>query len=158
MLCLKKKLLSCIIKHSMKHSLQIFLIGWLCVFSMANPKALPGVVLCIGEDGHVELELAENERCSASEANGSAFSFESFLLDRDDHCGNCADIPMFCESTKSAIQQTRAVLQPAFQTTGILLSKQVFQYVSPFSCAWRISPPPRPSLALISICSVRLLV
>ncbi len=143
---------------AIKKYFQALLIYSLCLFSMANPKALPGVVLCIGEDGHVELELSENERCSASEAYGHASSSVSFLLDRDYHCGNCADIPMFCESTKSAIQQTRAVLQPALQAPGILLLKQVFQYVSPFSCAWRISPPPRPSLALISICSVRLLV
>ena len=69
---------------------------WLFVYSAVIPMQLSSYVLCIGADGHVEVEFAVNGYCAdipthvdendqCGEHTGS----------NDDHCGDCMDLPIF---------------------------------------------------------------
>ncbi|MFP6584145.1 MAG: hypothetical protein VCD00_16525 [Candidatus Hydrogenedentota bacterium] len=74
------------------------------------------LVLCIGADGHSEVEAASDGDCSsviASEAKHRAgeFRYESARFNNagGDHCGDCSDIPLAEHEEFSAVSTRHAV-------------------------------------------------
>lgn len=81
----------------MKQTLTLLLV---CIYSFSPFLGLEGLVLCYGDDGHVEVEIAYNGNC------GSNFSARTILHNQSDnksntlgavqsdHCGRCVDVPL----------------------------------------------------------------
>ena len=70
--------------------------------------SLPGVVLCIGSDGHASLESYSeglcNEITSKSESQHNAdFSLETLNSSNNQHCGSCVDIPISDNNTENKV-------------------------------------------------------
>jgi hypothetical protein len=65
------------------------------LLAFSNSQA---VVLCIGEDGHIAVEVASSDCCTSASA-GIAEADATRPADDghsdDDHCGSCVDIPLF---------------------------------------------------------------
>jgi hypothetical protein len=65
------------------------------LLAFSNSQA---VVLCIGEDGHIAVEVASSDCCtnvSAGIAEADATRLADDGHSDDDHCGSCVDIPLF---------------------------------------------------------------
>lgn len=93
------------------HYFRFLLVAWLCLISMADLQSIPGFVLCFGEDGHVELEVAVNDRCGSETANSDMAA----LASRDaDHCGDCSDVPLFSDAMQSHFERPAAAPSPDF--------------------------------------------
>ena len=73
-----------------------FYITLICLFvySAVMPMQLSNFVLCIGEDGHVELEFAINGSCTDIPSHDEDHDRVHSESD-DDHCGKCVDLPIF---------------------------------------------------------------
>ena len=73
-------------------------IAFICVFLtlLGNAVLLPGRVLCIGEDGHVQLEPARGGVCiDPCSADGSDSAEPSNLTrSSGSQCGACTDVPL----------------------------------------------------------------
>lgn len=58
------------------------------------PPCLSAYVICFGADGHIMLEINQDGQCG-TQHNAKALSSlhqSSFVLDIDDHCGECFDV------------------------------------------------------------------
>ena len=58
------------------------------------PSYLSAYVICFGADGHIMLEINQDGQCG-TQHNAKALSSlhqSSFVLDIDDHCGECFDV------------------------------------------------------------------
>lgn len=69
------------------------------VYSAVVPMQLSSFVLCIGQDGHIELEFAINGECTDIPTHdeeddhcGNHSRFDG------DHCGDCIDLPIFASA------------------------------------------------------------
>jgi len=59
------------------------------------PMSAVGLVLCIGEDGHIAFELARNSRCATPIVPASTLSHQiTPWTSPPDHCGPCVDVPL----------------------------------------------------------------
>jgi len=81
----------------------ILLAGWITLAAMSG--GFSGLVVCIGEDGHVELEVARNGQCSDSARSQQA-------IERLEHCGPCLDLLWPCWSAVSEGALCRRTLEP----------------------------------------------
>src|SRR3989338_10770664 len=73
------------------HNFKSLLVAWLCLVTALDFKAAAGFVLCLGEDGHIELENAVEDKCGG--AAGAAHSKNPVLFPvAEDHCGDCLDV------------------------------------------------------------------
>jgi len=73
-------------------SLQSLIIVMLSVFLLLPGQAL-GTVLCIGADGHIALEVANNGRCG----DLSSLQLREHITpipQTTDHCGACLDVSL----------------------------------------------------------------
>ena len=69
-----------------------------------------GSVLCIGENGHREIETAQQGRCSDSTAAAFAEAVHSDVdevLGDGSHCGPCTDIPFVSADTNAYMVSSR---------------------------------------------------
>jgi hypothetical protein len=58
------------------------------------PGQVTGTVLCIGEDGHIALEIAKNGRCDTLSMPASSHEQITKTLPGTDHCGPCVDVSL----------------------------------------------------------------
>ena len=58
-------------------------------------------VICIEEDGHVEVEAANNGVCTSSSDELSKRTASSSPQLDEDHCGTCTDIPISIGSVRN---------------------------------------------------------
>jgi hypothetical protein len=69
----------------------------LLVYLFSFVMRVDGVVLCLGQDGHVELETASSDlTCGMSapvKGNHTSMSTPKGILDKG-HCGPCIDVPL----------------------------------------------------------------
>ena len=66
---------------------------WLFVYSAVIPMQLSNYVLCIGEDGHVEVEFAINGYCTDIPTHDDHCG--EHAGSNNNHCGDCIDLPIF---------------------------------------------------------------
>jgi hypothetical protein len=66
------------------------------------PMSAVGLVLCIGEDGHIALEPVRNSRCATPIAPPLTLSQQiTPWTFSPDHCGPCVDVPLLTSDTAS---------------------------------------------------------
>jgi hypothetical protein len=101
-------------------SFQSIIIGLLSVFLLLPGQAL-GTVLCIGVDGHIAVEAAQNGRCGFL---GSLVPSDEHLTKipaSTDHCGSCVDVPLLTSDTDSRQLLPVMPLLLQFETAGLAL-------------------------------------
>lgn len=131
------------------------LVAWLCLVSMVDPQSVPSFVLCLGEDGHIELEISVYDRCGSESSAAGATA----LVSRDaDHCGDCSDIPLFSRALQSRMARESAAPRPDFLPLGIPFTAPAFRYVPAPAFGGRASAPAVASVSLASLRTVRILV
>lgn len=65
------------------------------IFCLLMPMSAVGLVLCIGEDGHIAFEFARNSRCTTPIAPTAPLSQQiTPWTSPSDHCGPCVDVPL----------------------------------------------------------------
>lgn len=67
------------------------------IFLFAGHGAAVAKVLCVGSDGHVQLERAVNGTCGSSDRTRSKSATVGQAIvsgSGEDHCGPCVDIPI----------------------------------------------------------------
>jgi hypothetical protein len=68
---------------------------------LVAPGAAMDTVVCIGIDGHVQLEAARHGRCRSLTVPPSAWqSPTGGPLAEADHCGSCVDLPVLIGATR----------------------------------------------------------
>jgi hypothetical protein len=65
------------------------------ILCLLTPMSAAGLVLCIGEDGHIAFEFARNSRCTIPIVPASTLSHQiTPWTSPPDHCGPCVDVPL----------------------------------------------------------------
>ncbi len=110
-----------------------------------------GIVLCIGEDGHVELEVAvQGAACGISAPQQDAASLLSAdgpgALDKR-HCGACKDISLVLADTDEMAHAGALVVSPRGQTaeSPLFTAPHLHSYALPI-----LANPPK-EIAPISV-------
>ena len=111
------------------------LLVWLFIGVFASQGPLPTMMLCIGADGHVEIEAAHDGRCAsfltATHKRSSDFLPAYQTPPIQAHCGQCLDLPIFISSAegpyivpipKNALQCSTQVIMPLTATQPTLVS------------------------------------
>lgn len=75
---------------------------WICL--ALSVSGIPGVVLCVSDNGRVALEPSfggrhGDIRCGGDGTHGEAESVAS-VDDTDEHCGECEDVPLQTDTLK----------------------------------------------------------
>ena len=77
---------------------------WLFIGVFASQGPLPTMMLCIGADGHVEIEAAHDGRCTSfltvTQQQPSDFLSAHQTPPIQAHCGQCLDLPIFISSVE----------------------------------------------------------
>ena len=139
------------------------LLVWLLISIFASQVPLPTMMLCIGADGHVEIEAAHDGRCTsfltATQQKPSDFLSTYQLGPIQDHCGQCLDLPIFILSAedpyivpiqKNAPEINALAIMPLLVTQPILSSIPTDSSFSNFQ--------PRVNPTLASLRTVALLI
>jgi len=80
------------------------------ILCLLMPMSAAGLVLCIGEDGHIAFEFARNSRCTTPIAPTSTLSYQiTPWTSPPEHCGPCVDVPLL---TSEDDQQFVALVPP----------------------------------------------
>lgn len=69
----------------------------LVAVAVAHPLCAHSLVLCVGSDGHLELEASVDGSCADAPASAErVIPVDSASMDHgaEDHCGECVDLPM----------------------------------------------------------------
>ena len=78
---------------------------WLFIGILISQGPLPNFVLCIGADGHVEVEAVDRGQCASfvteTQQNASDFLPAYGVFTIQDHCGACLDLPIFMSSSEA---------------------------------------------------------
>jgi hypothetical protein len=99
---------------------QLFARFALCFFLMDNASVMLQFVVCIGQDGHVEMEWANNNRCDGTE-NFPIPKAANLDAQQWDHCGDCLDVPLFSNQDGARIQSARFI-SPGYLGPSIPMS------------------------------------
>ena len=94
------------------HRLTVFTLVAFCVAGVSNGGAAQ--VLCIGQDGHVEVEASGVGCCTDSAESAPAdrsVGFDATHHTDVDHCGACIDIPLMASSQR--VVESSSVKRPA---------------------------------------------
>ena len=141
----------------------VILLVWLFIGVFASQGPLPTMMLCIGADGHVEIEAAHNGRCASflitTQQKPSDFLSVYQTAPVRDHCGQCLDVPIFLSSAEGPyivpIQQNA----PDFNTLVVmpfLVAQPVLSSIPTDSSFSNFQPRVNPTLA--SLRTVTLLI
>ena len=94
-------------------SLRSILTPVLLFCMLVAPGAAMGTVVCIGSDGHVQLEAARHGRCRSLTVPPAAWqSSTGGPRAEADHCGACVDLPVLIGDTR---EYSGAVAAPPAQ-------------------------------------------
>ena len=139
------------------------LLVWLLISVFASQGPLPTMMLCIGADGHVEIEASHDGRCAsfltATQQKPSDFLRTYQIPPIQAHCGQCLDLPIFISSVegpyivppqKNVPQFNTLVAVPLPVTQPILTSIPTDSSFSNFQ--------PRANPTLVSLRTVTLLI
>jgi hypothetical protein len=141
---------------TLAHHIKTLIIGWLCLFSVASVNAIPNLVLCVGQDGHMELESAFDNRCGGT--GQAPFVTPQIAPEPENHCGECSDIAIFSESVRSQFHKQNSGSQSESQSLGIITSTGEAQILNRTVASPRKPPLPSSPPLLLLIRSVRILV
>lgn len=125
-------------------------------FLLVLQVSLPGVVLCLGSDGHIEFENNTKSLCSESFANFDSnkiidLNNNTGILSDTGHCGPCVDISISENKSEKIIVSTNNLDS---QINMYALAAYViypFTFEENFSHATLIRKPPRNNSFLDSL-------
>lgn len=87
------------------NALRILALSWMTLAVMAS--GVSGLVLCIGADGHVALEMAHEGRCQdTGDAHGHRHASGLALLSTVDS-GSCVDVPLSSDDMSQPMTEVR---------------------------------------------------
>lgn len=87
-------------------AMKFLAVSW-CTFSLIVSGA-SGMVLCVGADGHVSLELAHQGRCRDSCASGSRGRVSEIESNAQrDCCGGCVDVSLSSDTVLQLAKEVR---------------------------------------------------
>jgi hypothetical protein len=122
------------------------------VFCLLMPMSVVGLVLCIGEDGHIAFEFARNSRCTTPIAPTSTLSHQiTPWTSPPDHCGPCIDVPLLTsEGDPQFVAPFPPLLTPDVPVLALSMPL-VTMLVVPAAptCAWASFPTVSPMLTEI---------
>lgn len=100
------------------------LLVWLFIGVFAGQGPLPTMMLCIGADGHVEIEAGHDGRCTsfltATQQEPSDFLSVYQTPPIQAHCGQCLDLPIFLSSAEEPYIVPIQKNAPEFNTLTIM--------------------------------------
>ena len=84
------------------------------ILCLLMPMSAAGLVLCIGEDGHIAFEFARDSRCTTPLVPASTLSQQIMpWTSLPDHCGPCVDVPLLTsEEDQQFIAPSPQLLAP----------------------------------------------
>ncbi|MFT5086609.1 MAG: hypothetical protein ACI906_002643 [Candidatus Latescibacterota bacterium] len=117
--------------------LQLWMTGLgLAVYMLSLVLRVDGMVLCFGQDGHVELEIAAPDMTCGIPAEDkgirSVFAESPGLLDLE-HCGSCRDIPLMLKGVDktAAVRSFALVIQDETVRTQLFTAAHLSSYLLP---------------------------
>jgi hypothetical protein len=136
-------------------ALRIFAVSWITLVLMGS--GVSGMVLCIGADGHIALEMAHEGRCQdASDAPGHDHPGDLALtaVGGSDCCGDCVDLSLSSDAMSQPMPEVRHRQAPTDELTSILAASFT---QAPLGARIGMGPlllprcgPPRASPALLA--------
>ena len=100
------------------------LLVWLFIGVFVSQGPLPTMMLCIGADGHVEIEASHDGRCAsfltATQQKPSDFLRTYQIPPIQAHCGQCLDLPIFISSAEGPYIAPIQKNAPRFNTLVIV--------------------------------------
>ena len=122
------------------------------VFCLLMPMSAAGLVLCIGEDGHIAFEFARDRRCTTPLAPTSTLSYQiTPWTSPPDHCGPCVDVPLLTsEDDQQFIAPSPPLLTPDVPVLALAMPLVAMPVVpaAPTS-AWSSCPTVSPMLTAL---------
>jgi len=106
------------------------------------PGQVIGTVLCIGEDGHIPLEMAKNGRCGTLSTPELSYEQITKMLSGIDHCGPCVDVAL--SSGPLDDQQLLAAASPLPKIEApvpALVTFVITVYTEPIQSSFALQPP-----------------
>jgi hypothetical protein len=119
------------------------------VCCLLMPMSAVGLVLCIGEDGHIAFEFARNSRCTTPIALASTLSPQiTPWTSLPDHCGPCVDVPLLTsEDDQQFIASSPPLLAPDVPVLALAVPLVAMPVVPAVpTSAWAFFPTISPML------------
>lgn len=138
----------------MKKAARTLLLFLVSAAALLNAPVLSGLVLCMGQDGHLELEYSINGRCSAGDEAAREAALHAAA--GENHCGPCTDVSLIGAVEESFRSAKVTVLHAGLD---LLLPAPVPAFhLERIATVLLAQPPPGGSPHLPHLLTVRLLV
>ncbi len=115
---------------------------------------LSNLVLCLGNDGHLELEYSVNGKCGTNAKASQVASLH--VSEGENHCGPCTDVSLIGQSGDT-FRPAQGWDAPQFHSL-VACPVQVFSYLDQATTGLFPQPPPLASQHLVHLRTIRLLV
>ena len=119
------------------------------IFCLLTPMSAAGLVLCIGEDGHIAFEFARNSRCTIPIVPVSTLSHQiTPWTSPPDHCGPCVDVPLLTsEDDQQFIAPSPPLLASDVPVLALTMSLVILPAVPVVpTSTWSLFPAVSPML------------
>lgn len=138
----------------LKNATTLAFLALMSVSSVFGSHGFSGFVLCLGKDGHLEVEYSINGKCGTTTKVSQAAAVQD--SEPESHCGTCTDVAFIAlkENAARAIHGTGATQSP------ILVDASVQENPHPDRATVGIlaQPPPLVSPHLMHLRTILLLV
>jgi hypothetical protein len=116
--------------------------------------ALSNIVLCLGDDGHLEWEYSVDGKCGKD--GEASHSTDHPISEAEDHCGPCTDVSFIAQDV-GCFRLAQSWDAPQFHFTA-QYSVRVFSYLDQATPGLFAQPPPLENQHLAHLRTIRLLV
>jgi hypothetical protein len=131
------------------------LLALISVSTFFSSPGFTGLVLCLGNDGHFELESSINGKCGTSAA--SAHGPSLIAADEESHCGSCTDVS-FLAMEEDLLRPAQEIAFSNHPVVAALLEVASPLFLDRLTLGQFPQPPPLENQVLAHIRTVRLLV
>lgn len=132
----------------------------LAAYILSFVLRVDGVVLCLGQDGHIELEMASPSlTCAIPAASEALHTSISMPQDRllNGHCGPCTDVPLMLTDPNTIIIPTQEAMDKAQLFTANHLNSYLLPSIGEAPTA-TLQQPSAGNFPLASLRTVILLI
>jgi hypothetical protein len=132
---------------------KILLVSGLCLFSLFDLRSMQGLVVCLGSDGHIELESSrDGNRCQSL---GESPATEQIIDEAEiGHCGECRDVGLLAPVSLFSIRGHALTLPASIAwVIQVLRASDLPRLTLPCDRFFR-SAPPLGEIALLPIRSI----
>jgi hypothetical protein len=128
-------------------------LGVVSLSSLFGAQGSSSLVLCMGNDGHLELESSVNGKCGTVPKAEQATAMHA--SDTESHCGTCMDVTLI-GSYNDSIRSTNEFFAPELKALAYY-EIPLFQ-IDRATAGLLPMPPPLENLHLVQLRTVLLLV